>query len=164
MIAQCRFQFAHGFAFITDGFGGPGRGLSQGYLALVIPDPNGNGGRKANDLSKSATGSGEFFPTLSANDGKLAFISDAQSPGAENLYVLNQFSYSILVGLNNTQQFVNVSQSDPTQGGILSVTLRAPSGQTTAPTEAQSAALTASNRLINRNDIGQGTRLQRLRI
>ncbi len=39
MFAQCAFQFAHGFAFITDGFGGPGRGLSQGYLALVIPDP-----------------------------------------------------------------------------------------------------------------------------
>ncbi len=39
MFAQCAFQYGHGFAFITDGFGGPGRGLSQGYLALVIPDP-----------------------------------------------------------------------------------------------------------------------------
>jgi len=38
MIAQCKFQYGHGFAFITDGFGGPGRGLSQGYLALIIPD------------------------------------------------------------------------------------------------------------------------------
>jgi len=39
-IAQCSFQFAHGFAFITDGFASPGRGLSQGYLALVLADPN----------------------------------------------------------------------------------------------------------------------------
>jgi hypothetical protein len=34
-IATCNFQNAHGFAFITDGFGAPGRGLSQGYLAVV---------------------------------------------------------------------------------------------------------------------------------
>src|SRR6185437_5525804 len=34
-IATCNFQNAHGFAFITDGFGAPGRGLSQGYLAIV---------------------------------------------------------------------------------------------------------------------------------
>jgi len=47
-IAQCTFQFAHGFAFITDGFASPGRGLSQGYLALVLADPNQiNGGRGA---------------------------------------------------------------------------------------------------------------------
>jgi hypothetical protein len=38
MIAQCKFQYAHGYAFITDGFGGPGRGLSEGYLALIIPN------------------------------------------------------------------------------------------------------------------------------
>ncbi len=60
MIAQCRFQYGHGFAFITDGFGGPGRGLSEGYLALVIPDPGTNGGsRNASSLDKSAAGSGE---------------------------------------------------------------------------------------------------------
>ncbi len=59
MIAQCRFQYAHGFAFITDGFGGPGRGLSEGYLALVLPDPNANGGRKAYANAQSVTGSGE---------------------------------------------------------------------------------------------------------
>ena len=47
MIAQCNFQFAHGFAFITDGFGGGGRGLSIGYLALVIQDPN-QVGRRSN--------------------------------------------------------------------------------------------------------------------
>jgi len=60
MIAQCRFQYAHGFAFITDGFGGPGRGLSQGYLALVLPDPNATGGRKANPPgAQTVAGSGE---------------------------------------------------------------------------------------------------------
>jgi hypothetical protein len=37
LIAQCSFQYAHGFAFITDGVGANG-GLSQGYLAGVIPD------------------------------------------------------------------------------------------------------------------------------
>lgn len=47
MIAQCRFQYAHGFAFITDGFTGPGRGLSQGYLALIIPDPTANAGARS---------------------------------------------------------------------------------------------------------------------
>jgi hypothetical protein len=39
VIAQCNFQYAHGFAFIVDltvpGFG------SEGYLALVIPDRGG---------------------------------------------------------------------------------------------------------------------------
>jgi hypothetical protein len=34
-IATCNFQDAHGFAFITDGYGQAGRGLSQGYLAIV---------------------------------------------------------------------------------------------------------------------------------
>jgi hypothetical protein len=38
MIAQCKFQYGHGFAFIKDGYGGPGQGLSEGYLALIIPD------------------------------------------------------------------------------------------------------------------------------
>jgi hypothetical protein len=35
-IATCSFEYAHAFAFITDGFGSPGRGLSQGYLAPII--------------------------------------------------------------------------------------------------------------------------------
>lgn len=39
VIAQCNFQYAHGFAFITNGVGTNG-GLSQGYLAGVIPDVN----------------------------------------------------------------------------------------------------------------------------
>jgi hypothetical protein len=34
-IATCAFESAHGFAFITDGYGQAGRGLSQGYLAIV---------------------------------------------------------------------------------------------------------------------------------
>ena len=38
IIAVCDFQYAHGFAFITDGFGGV-PALAQGYLALVIPVP-----------------------------------------------------------------------------------------------------------------------------
>ncbi len=60
IIAQCRFQYAHGFAFITDGFGGPGRGLSQGYLALVLPDPGTNAGRRAaSNVNTAAAGSGE---------------------------------------------------------------------------------------------------------
>jgi hypothetical protein len=37
MIAICNFQYAHGFAFISD-LGA--RNLAMGYLALVIPDPN----------------------------------------------------------------------------------------------------------------------------
>jgi hypothetical protein len=36
MIAVCRFQYAHGFAFISD-LGA--RNLAMGYLALIIPDP-----------------------------------------------------------------------------------------------------------------------------
>ena len=36
VIAVCEFQYGHGFAFITDGFGGI-PALAQGYLALVIP-------------------------------------------------------------------------------------------------------------------------------
>jgi hypothetical protein len=67
MIAVCNFQFGHGFAFISDGYGQPGRGLSQGYLASVIPTPGiqksaGNGAnvRNAADTSlSSANGSGE---------------------------------------------------------------------------------------------------------
>ncbi len=41
MMAVCDFVYAHGYAFITDGFMGPGRGLSEGYVANVI----GNGQR-----------------------------------------------------------------------------------------------------------------------
>jgi len=67
MIAVCNFQFGHGFAFIRDGFGQPGNGLSQGYLASIIPTPGIqplSGGtanvRNASDASlTSFKGSGE---------------------------------------------------------------------------------------------------------
>ena len=60
MIARCGFQYGHGFAFITDGFGGPGRGLSQGYLALIIPDPAANSGsRGPSNVNAAPTSSGE---------------------------------------------------------------------------------------------------------
>jgi len=67
MIAVCNFQYGHGFAFISDGYGQPGRGLSQGYLASIIPTPGltassvcgTTGVRCAADASKSATGAGE---------------------------------------------------------------------------------------------------------
>jgi len=57
LIAQCAFQYAHGFAFITDGVGTSG-GLSEGYLAGVIPDVN-QTSRGANPLSVAAAGTGE---------------------------------------------------------------------------------------------------------
>ena len=49
MIAICNFQFAHGFAFVSD-LGA--RNLAMGYLALVIVDPNtqDNGVRNASPL------------------------------------------------------------------------------------------------------------------
>jgi hypothetical protein len=37
VLAACDFQYAHGYAFITDGFGGGIPALAQGYLALIIP-------------------------------------------------------------------------------------------------------------------------------
>jgi hypothetical protein len=39
VIAVCRFQYGHGFAFITDNFGVGPAATAQGYLAQVIPDP-----------------------------------------------------------------------------------------------------------------------------
>jgi len=57
MFAICQFQYAHGFAFISD-LGA--QKLAEGYLALVIPDPGpGTGGRLANPLSLAGGGSGE---------------------------------------------------------------------------------------------------------
>jgi len=56
MIAVCNFQFAHGFAFISD-LGA--RNLAMGYLALVVPDPSLNGGRNPNDQAVSVASSGE---------------------------------------------------------------------------------------------------------
>ena len=39
VIAQCQFQYAHAFVFVTNGVG-PNGGLSQGYLAGIILDTN----------------------------------------------------------------------------------------------------------------------------
>jgi hypothetical protein len=47
IIAQCGFQFAHGFAFITDGPIGQAQ-VAEGYLALVLDG--------ANKMRGSATG------------------------------------------------------------------------------------------------------------
>jgi hypothetical protein len=59
LIAQCNFQYAHGFAFVTDGVGANG-GLSQGYLAGVIPDTNQVSRGTANPIgSVTAAGTGE---------------------------------------------------------------------------------------------------------
>lgn len=56
MIATCQFQYAHGFAFVSD-FGS--QKLAQGYLALVIPDrpsmqPNVLTGRPAQNAGLGA--------------------------------------------------------------------------------------------------------------
>jgi hypothetical protein len=59
LIAQCNFQYAHGFAFVTDGVGANG-GLSQGYLAGVIPDTNQVARTTANPIgSVTVKGNGE---------------------------------------------------------------------------------------------------------
>jgi len=55
MIAQCRFQYAHGFAFVSD-LGA--RNLAMGYLALVIPD-RGAGARTADPNNLAGATSGE---------------------------------------------------------------------------------------------------------
>jgi len=39
IIAICRFQYGHGFAYITDNFGVAAPATAQGYVALIIPDP-----------------------------------------------------------------------------------------------------------------------------
>jgi hypothetical protein len=60
MIAQCNFQYAHGFAFVTDGVGANG-GLSQGYLAGVIPDTNQLSRATANPIGSAGSGMGEVL-------------------------------------------------------------------------------------------------------
>lgn len=51
LIADCAFQYAHGFAFISSA----GGVAAEGYLALVIPDPP----RSANPFPSAGVGSGE---------------------------------------------------------------------------------------------------------
>jgi len=57
MIAQCRFQYAHGFAFISDV---GARNLAMGYLALVIPALSDNT-RPADNQGFVPTGTGEVL-------------------------------------------------------------------------------------------------------
>ncbi|PWU09873.1 MAG: hypothetical protein C5B51_05500 [Terriglobia bacterium] len=56
MIAVCNFQFAHGFAFVSDV---GARNLAMGYLSLTIPDPGLSGGRSASNTDFAAGNSGE---------------------------------------------------------------------------------------------------------
>jgi hypothetical protein len=52
MFAVCNFQYAHGFAFISDV---GARNLAMGYLAIVIPDP-GTGARLASPPCQGIAG------------------------------------------------------------------------------------------------------------
>jgi hypothetical protein len=52
MMVGCDFQYAHGYAFISD-FGS--KNLAQGYQALVIPDR----ARLADPMTTAPAGSGE---------------------------------------------------------------------------------------------------------
>lgn len=45
VIAVCNFQYAHGFAFLVENPAAPR--VAEGYVALVIPDPVLNAGRRA---------------------------------------------------------------------------------------------------------------------
>ena len=60
-------------------------GVGPRYHIWAIPI---NGGASV-QLTDSAAGAGEFFPALSAgNNTAIAFTSDAQSPGTQNLYAM----------------------------------------------------------------------------
>ena len=54
VVANCEFQFAHGYAFVSD-FGATK--LAQGYQALVIPDRN----RVADPVTTATSGMGEML-------------------------------------------------------------------------------------------------------
>lgn len=86
-------------------------------------------------------GAGEFYPALSANNTKLAFVSDDQTEGTPNLFVLGAsvagvpaaggFSFNALVARNNGQgmpgavpYLIDASVNDPMQGGIAPLTFR----------------------------------------
>jgi hypothetical protein len=66
IIAICRFQYGHGFAFITDNFGVGAPITAQGYMALLIPDPVILGGASipavASRRSGAANADDVFFP------------------------------------------------------------------------------------------------------
>jgi len=54
IIADCEFQYAHGFAFVTRV---GATDVAMGYLALIIPDPP----RSPNGFDKAALGAGEML-------------------------------------------------------------------------------------------------------
>ena len=56
IIAVCNFTYAHGYAFITDGFMGPGKGLSEGYVANVIGNSRGANTGLTTDTPSSGVG------------------------------------------------------------------------------------------------------------
>jgi hypothetical protein len=56
MFAVCNFQYAHGFAFISDV---GARNLAMGYLALIVPDPARTSGNGANPFDEGGPNSGE---------------------------------------------------------------------------------------------------------
>jgi hypothetical protein len=59
IIAQCQFQFAHGFAFITNlQSANGGQGGQTSYLASVIPDTN-QKARGADPAAAAGAGTGE---------------------------------------------------------------------------------------------------------
>jgi len=73
VIAVCNFQYGHGFAFISDNLGAS-NGVVEGYLALLIPDPNVIvGGRLsrsgAGSLGTIAGGAGTVAPVAQAGEG-----------------------------------------------------------------------------------------------
>ncbi len=80
-----------------------------------------NGGEAYQITTSTGPASGgEFFPALVSADNRIAFTSDSQSPGHQNLYAI-PFSFSVLVGNNNAAAtLVDVS---PT-GGLSSYTIR----------------------------------------
>jgi hypothetical protein len=56
MIAECNFQYAHGFAFISDV---GARNLAMGYLAIIIPDPSFTSGVRTPSAHGAGVNSGE---------------------------------------------------------------------------------------------------------
>ena len=76
IIAVCNFQFAHGFAFINDGFG-QAPSQAQGYLALVIPNPFVTAG------TRYATGGCD--PTIDLNGTLAGVQTDCTANAGEGL-------------------------------------------------------------------------------
>lgn len=84
IIAVCDFQYGHGFAFITHNLGSTdGSDLSQGYLALLIPDPNVvAGGRQA----RSGAGSVGAGGVIVAGAGAVGAVAPVAQAGEGLIY------------------------------------------------------------------------------